>query len=85
MLIKEEPAELQAFQEEFEQMDLKFLKRIKELIIRYQKPTVVVSLMQSEKILKEETVIYSMPEQAVQVLKKLYEYYQYLSKNSSAI
>jgi acyl-CoA synthetase (NDP forming) len=85
MLIKEEPAELQAFQEEFEQMDLKFLKRIKELIIRYQKPTVVVSLMQSEKILKEETVIYSMPEQAVQVLKKFYEYYQYLSKNSSAI
>ncbi|MHA1132497.1 MAG: hypothetical protein ACTSQI_04010 [Candidatus Helarchaeota archaeon] len=33
--------------------------------------------MHSEKVLTEDVVIYSMPEQAARVMKKLYEYYQY--------
>jgi len=74
------PQEIKAFKDEFDNMDLKFLKRMKKLMDSYQKPIVIVSLMQSEKILEQDLVIYSMPEQATQTMKKLYEYYQYRSK-----
>jgi len=72
--------EIKMFKEEFDNMDLQFLKRMKKLMDRYQKPIVIVSLMQNEKILEQELVIYSMPEQATQAMKKLYEYYHYRSK-----
>ena len=74
------PQDIKAFKDEFDNMDLQFLKRIKKLMDRYQKPIIIVSLMQSEKILEQELVIYSMPEQATQAMKKLYEYYHYRSK-----
>jgi len=81
-VLKEEfdPQEIQVFKDEFDNMDLQFLKRMKKLMEHYQKPIIVVSLSQSEKILEQEVVIYSMPEQATQAMKKLYEYYQYRSK-----
>ncbi|MHA1652346.1 MAG: acetate--CoA ligase family protein [Candidatus Helarchaeota archaeon] len=78
--IEEEQEALQAFKEEFDRSDFKFLKRMKKLMDTYQKPIIGVSLMDNEKLLKENVVIYSMPEQAVQVMRKLYDYYQYRSK-----
>jgi acyl-CoA synthetase (NDP forming) len=72
--------EIKVFQEEFEQSDVKFLRKMKRLMKTHQKPIIIVSLMHSEEILKEDVVIYSMPEQAAQVMKKLHEYYQFRVK-----
>ncbi len=81
MFFREDPQEIEAFADSFNQTDFRFLKKIKKLMTRYQKPIIIVALTENELLASDDFVIYSMPEQATKALKELYGYYLYRLKN----
>lgn len=83
IFVKKYIEEMQIFKDEFDKSDIRFLKKIKNLMNRYQKPIIIVTLVENELVTGDDFVIYSMPEQATQALKKLYDYYQYRSNLKS--
>ncbi len=81
MFFREDPTEIEVFGESFNKTDFRFLKKIKQLMTIHRKPIIIVSLTKSDLFTGEDFVIYSMPEQATQAFKKLYEYYQFRSNH----
>ncbi|MFX1293229.1 MAG: acetate--CoA ligase family protein [Promethearchaeota archaeon] len=76
-IFQEKLSEVEIFMNEFNKTDIQFLKKIKKLINKYQKPIIIVTLTENELVTGDDFVIYSMPEQATQAFKKLYNYYKY--------